>query len=99
MSNARPRGDTNELATSVATRTMPTWTPPGFVFPIMWILIISPLRALSSTMLVATVGKYTSAPLLALMFHLSIGDTWNTINNVERRYVVMLIVFWLLCWL
>jgi tryptophan-rich sensory protein len=24
-------------------------------------------------------------PLLALLFHLSVGDTWNTITNVERR--------------
>ena len=26
-----------------------------------------------------------SKPIMAMMAHLSIGDTWNTINNVERR--------------
>eukprot|EP00541_Cyclophora_tenuis_P018797 CAMPEP_0116575374 /NCGR_PEP_ID=MMETSP0397-20121206/19922_1 /TAXON_ID=216820 /ORGANISM="Cyclophora tenuis, Strain ECT3854" /LENGTH=103 /DNA_ID=CAMNT_0004104259 /DNA_START=136 /DNA_END=444 /DNA_ORIENTATION=+ len=23
---------------------------------------------------------------MALMFHLSVGDVWNTANNIERRY-------------
>lgn len=25
------------------------------------------------------------APIAAMVFHLSIGDTWNHINNVERK--------------
>lgn len=67
-------------------RRMPSWTPPGVFFPIMWILIIAPLRATSSTYLWAA-GDHTlcQPAILALMLHLSIGDTWNTINNVERR--------------
>lgn len=31
-------------------RIMPSWTPPGVLFPIMWILIIAPLRAYSSAL-------------------------------------------------
>jgi tryptophan-rich sensory protein len=34
----------------------------------------------------ASGGIYASEALLSLMLHLSIGDVWNTINNVERRY-------------
>ena len=70
-------------------RILPSWTPPGFFFPIMWILIIAPLRAYSSTLLYQANGGYfvcsKDPTILWLMLHLSIGDTWNTINNVERR--------------
>lgn len=97
MSNKRPRRDTKEIeieqddgevAQNEVQRKMPEWTPPGVVFPIMWILIIAPLRAASSAILVTGPGgiDYASNAILALILHLSIGDTWNTINNVERRY-------------
>uniref|UniRef100_A0A7R9ZV18 Uncharacterized protein n=1 Tax=Pyrodinium bahamense TaxID=73915 RepID=A0A7R9ZV18_9DINO len=66
-------------------RTMPSWTPPGVFFPIMWILIVAPLRAASSVLVWQQVGHLCDLTLLALMLHLSIGDTWNTVNNVERR--------------
>jgi len=92
MSNERPKKDTKEVVDAVQ-RKMPEWTPPGLVFPIVWILIIGPLRAASSALLVtsaaagtAASAAYASPAILALMLHLSIGDTWNTINNVERRY-------------
>eukprot|EP00590_Aulacoseira_subarctica_P005729 CAMPEP_0172429832 /NCGR_PEP_ID=MMETSP1064-20121228/52073_1 /TAXON_ID=202472 /ORGANISM="Aulacoseira subarctica , Strain CCAP 1002/5" /LENGTH=134 /DNA_ID=CAMNT_0013175509 /DNA_START=346 /DNA_END=746 /DNA_ORIENTATION=+ len=58
----------------------------------MWILIIAPLRAYSSTLLYQAnnggcflCSSKDPATILWLMLHLSIGDTWNTINNVERR--------------
>jgi len=85
MSNERPRRDTKEIQDEVQ-RKMPEWTPPGVVFPIVWILIIGPLRAASSALLVNGGADYASTAVLTLMLHLSIGDTWNTINNVERRY-------------
>lgn len=97
LSNKRPKRDTKEIeaeldgnkaAQNEKPRKMPEWTPPGLVFPIMWILIIGPLRAASSALLVTGAGgvDYASNAILFLMLHLSIGDTWNTINNVERRY-------------
>lgn len=95
MSNQRPRRDTKEIeddataaATSEPARKMPEWTPPGIVFPIVWILLIGPLRAASSALLVSGASgiEYASPTVLALMLHLSIGDTWNTINNVEKRF-------------
>ena len=89
LNNARPNRqkaiDGKESA-GFKDRKMPTWTPPGFVFPIVWLLIIAPLRATSSTMMVQSLGKYFTLPLMSLMLHLSCGDVWNTINNTERRY-------------
>jgi len=67
-------------------RNQPSWTPPGVVFPIMWLLIIAPLRATSSMMIVDSLDGYLSIPLMSLMLHLSCGDIWNTINNTEKRY-------------
>jgi translocator protein len=70
---------------------MPGWTPPGVVFPIMWVLVVAPLRAFASALVYETsTGRLNEAHLndpvlLCLMLHLCIGDTWNTANNVERR--------------
>mmetsp|Transcript_82944 Transcript_82944/g.179050 ORF Transcript_82944/g.179050 Transcript_82944/m.179050 type:complete len:130 (-) Transcript_82944:169-558(-) len=51
----------------------------------MWVLIVAPLRAASTVLVWQSVGHLCDASILALMFHLCIGDTWNTVNNVERR--------------
>ena len=88
LDNSRP--DIQKATQGQATggfndRTMPSWTPPGFFFPIMWILIVAPLRAASSMMIWQQVGHLCDATILVLMLHLCVGDTWNTVNNVERR--------------
>ena len=63
----------------------PSWTPPGIAFPFIW-LTISCLRAASSTLIWRSTGRYLfSLPLLALVLHLCVGDTWNCVTNVERR--------------
>jgi benzodiazapine receptor len=68
-------------------RVMPSWTPPGPVFPIMWVLIIGPLRAYSSALVWQANGHHFLDPaIMALMFHLAVGDVWNTMNNAEQRY-------------
>jgi benzodiazapine receptor len=88
LSNQRPQPKSKEIEGAGTTkRTMPTWTPPGVVFPIVWLLLIGPLRAVTSAMVIrAAGGVYATKALLALVLHLSIGDVWNTINNVEQRY-------------
>lgn len=90
LANNRPQTATLESAgkDGMPKRNMPSWTPPGVVFPIVWLLIIGPIRAATSAMVYQTVGTYASLPILSLMLHFSIGDVWNTINNVERRYGV-----------
>lgn len=67
-------------------RVLPSWTPPGVVFPIMWLLIIGPLRAYSSALVYESTGHFLHPAILAFLVHLSVGDVWNTINNVEKRY-------------
>ena len=68
-------------------RIMPSWTPPGPVFPIMWLLVIGPLRAYSSALVWQANGHVFCDPaIFAFIFHLAVGDVWNTINNAEQRY-------------
>jgi len=88
LDNSRPdlaKATKGEATGGFNDRTMPSWTPPGITFPIMWILIVAPLRAASSMLVWEQLGHLCDASILTLMLHLSIGDTWNTINNVERR--------------
>ena len=72
-------------------RKMPGWTPPGVVFPLMWVGVVAPLRAFASSMVYeASTGRLNAGHLndpvlLWLVFHLCLGDTWNCVNNVERR--------------
>lgn len=50
-------------------------------------------------------NKLVTTPIAAMVLHLSVGDTWNHINNVEKRLgvavpVVFLVVrcfLWVLC--
>ena len=104
LANNRPQVKTletkqdNANPTESPKRVMPRWTPPGFVFPIVWLLVIGPIRAVTSAMICTQTSHYACGPILALLLHLSIGDVWNTINNVERRYgtsVTGVVLVWL----
>mmetsp|Transcript_7387 Transcript_7387/g.10488 ORF Transcript_7387/g.10488 Transcript_7387/m.10488 type:complete len:314 (+) Transcript_7387:144-1085(+) len=91
LNNQRPNRDqamTEEGKTQgFRDRVMPSWTPPGVTFPIMWLLVIGPIRAYTSTLIYQANGHHLcDVTILALMLHLSMGDVWNTINNVEKRY-------------
>ena len=65
---------------------MPRWTPPGFIFPIVWLILMPCLRATSSTIVVNALGRYLSVTTMSLVAHLAAGDVWNTVNNTEKRY-------------
>jgi len=85
MDNRRP-GKRERGSLGWYDREMPKWTPPGIFFPIMWCLIITPLRATSSTMLHNSLGPAAALSTTKwLVLHLCIGDLWNSINNVEGR--------------
>ena len=43
------------------------------------------VRRYSSTLVWEAQGHLLDPTLLALVLHLAVGDTWNTVNNVERR--------------
>lgn len=65
-------------------RKLPSFMPPRMVFPVVW-STITLLRTISSFLVFQKTESLVSAPLLALTLHLCVGDTWNTINNVESR--------------
>lgn len=79
-----PRGGFSGKATPEDIK-RPGWTPPGIAFPFIW-LTITGLRASSALVVWRATGRtLTAAPLLALVGHLAVGDTWNCVTNVERR--------------
>jgi len=89
LNNQRPdrsKAVEGEGSSGFRDRVMPSWTPPGVIFPIMWVLIIGPLRAYSAALVVSNTGSLFSLPIMAFMLHLTVGDIWNTINNTEKRY-------------
>lgn len=59
---------------------MPKWTPPGYVFGIMWPLFVFGTRAATASMIVsASGGVFATSTLMSLMFHLGFGNLWNTV--------------------
>ena len=89
LNNARPdrsKAVEGKGSDGFRDRVMPSWTPPGVIFPIMWLLIIGPIRAYSSAMIVSSTGTFFNPAIMAFIFHLTCGDVWNTINNTEKRY-------------
>jgi tryptophan-rich sensory protein len=70
---------------AISSRRRPSWMPPPLVFPIVWTTMAG-LRTASSVIVFNAVGGTLLAPPLVLfMLHLCVGDSWNTINNVEQR--------------
>ena len=53
LSNKRPdlkKAVQGEETGGFNDRVMPSWTPPGVTFPIMWVLVVAPLRAFSTSL-------------------------------------------------
>ncbi len=64
----------------------PSWAPPPLAFPIIW-MTIGVLRVLSSLFIWQEMGEnFLAFPLILYVIHLALGDTWNTIFTVERRF-------------
>jgi tryptophan-rich sensory protein len=81
LDNSRPLASKDD---KVFKRLRPKWQPPPLAFPIIW-STIGLLRTISGGMITVTTGTLLCKPLFMFMLHLSCGDTWNTINNVEGR--------------
>lgn len=82
LDNSRPSASKDDPV--FRDRLRPSWTPPPLAFPVIW-STIALLRTFSTVFIFQTTGTLLCKPIFALMMHLSIGDTWNTINNVEKR--------------
>jgi hypothetical protein len=58
----------------------PKWTPPGYVFGVMWPLFVFGTRAATASMIVsASGGAFATSTIMSLMFHLGFGNLWNTV--------------------
>lgn len=76
--------------TAIVERKRPAWMPPPLAFPIIW-STIALLRAASSVAVFVHVGGLDVPAIHAMLLHLAVGDTWNSINNVERRLGVAVV--------
>ena len=57
----------------------PWWNPPGWLFPIMWLLIVKPTQAWAITRVLKVGEKFPWLPLGAFTGHLALGDAWNKV--------------------
>jgi len=58
----------------------PRWEPPGWVFPIMWLIVSKPTQLAAVSRLLKTQGDKTPWKELAVYCaHLALGDAWNKV--------------------
>lgn len=91
LNNSRPKANENDPV--FKSRKRPSWQPAPMAFPIIW-STIALLRTISSVLIYKETESLLSLPILSMMAHLSIGDTWNTINNVEQRLGTSFLGVW-----
>lgn len=73
------KGDSDTKEWEYQKRNRPSWTPPGWVFAVMWPLFVFGTRAVTAAAVVQKTGLYANSAIMALMFHLCIGSLWNTV--------------------
>ncbi|PNH09508.1 Protein CrtK [Tetrabaena socialis] len=64
----------------------PSWTPPNYVFPLVWI----PLKLMQTVALWLVATKAPSAaalgvPLFAMGAHMALGNWWNVVFFGQRK--------------
>jgi tryptophan-rich sensory protein len=58
----------------------PAWNPPGWVFPIMWLIVSKPTQFVAIWKLMTSASKKDlTLPFLVYCAHLSLGDAWNKV--------------------
>ena len=58
----------------------PSWNPPGWLFPIMWLVISKPTQFVAVWKLMRDNSeKDLTLPLIVYCAHLSLGDAWNKV--------------------
>lgn len=82
LNASRPKVEGEKDA--IKERRRPSWMPPPIAFPIIW-TTIAVLRAVSSVVVFSTTGTLNNPAHFAMLLHLAVGDTWNSINNAEKR--------------
>lgn len=57
----------------------PSWNPPGWLFPIMWLIVSKPTQLLGVARLLKTAEKLPIGVLTTYCAHLALGDAWNKV--------------------
>eukprot|EP00970_Alexandrium_tamarense_P001231 scaffold130_cov185-Alexandrium_tamarense.AAC.14 len=80
----------------------PRWNPPGWLFPIMWLIISKPTQFVAVWKLMATSSeKRLALPFLVYCAHLSLGDAWNKVFfglQCIGRGMAVIFTFWSVLW-
>ena len=83
----------------------PRWEPPGFVFPVMWLLVSKPTQLLAVAKVCSSgtsEGEEAAAlpwvpQLAAYCLHLALGDAWNKVFFGQQKVAagaLMITVFY-----
>ena len=83
----------------------PRWEPPGYVFPVMWLLVSKPTQLLAVAKVCSSVtseGEEAAAlpwvpQLAAYCLHLALGDAWNKVFFGQQKVAagaLMITVFY-----
>ena len=84
----------------------PRWEPPGYVFPVMWLLVSKPTQLLAVAKVCSSVtSEGEEAPaalpwvpqLAAYCLHLALGDAWNKVFFGQQKVAagaLMITVFY-----
>ena len=83
----------------------PRWEPPGYVFPVMWLLVSKPTQLLAVAKVCSSVtSEDDAAPALpwvpqlaAYCLHLALGDAWNKVFFGQQKVfagALMITVFY-----
>jgi tryptophan-rich sensory protein len=85
----------------------PSWEPPGWVFPIMWVIVSKPTQLIAVSRLISQFNKINGGSSGSIMLlpwrelivyctHLSLGDAWNKVffgSQSPGRGVVVITTF------
>uniref|UniRef100_A0A7S4JTL6 Uncharacterized protein n=1 Tax=Odontella aurita TaxID=265563 RepID=A0A7S4JTL6_9STRA len=80
----------------------PSWEPPGWVFPIMWLIVSKPTQLWAVSRLFKVVdidAAFLFRALLVYCTHLSLGDSWNKVFfgfQCPGKGAIVISTFWAL---
>ncbi|KAL7553499.1 hypothetical protein ACHAWF_018037 [Thalassiosira exigua] len=76
----------------------PSWNPPGWLFPIMWLVVSKPTQFMAVWKLITqSYEKDLSIPLAVYCSHLALGDAWNKVFfglECTGRGLAVILTFW-----
>ena len=76
----------------------PSWNPPGWLFPIMWLVVSKPTQVIAVSKILKSGNIDSVIGILAIYcVHLSLGDTWNKVFfglQCTGRGAAVITVFW-----